>query len=120
MRLTKFNFEMESHTAALKRAVRNANHLSAVHSAQIKAAFDLAELLDDLDLGRDPETGKIVLPRLLNTYTEILSGLGLRFERGRGGLTREELDNAARSDATPAPVSKLDEYRLKIAGGGNA
>ena len=116
VRLSGFDYVKESNVEALTRSLRNSKVLTAEHSATIKAAYDMAELLDDLDLGRNPDTGAIVLGRLQNSYMELLGRLGLTYVRGQGRPSKQEAEDKAegKTDATPRPVS-MDMFRARAA-----
>lgn len=114
MRLSRFNFEYISNVEALSRAIKNAQHLKSEHAALVKAAFDMAEALDTLHLGRDETTSRFTIGRLQNTYVELLKSLGLNYEKVSAMSKVDSTSDGGREAGSP--VLSLVELR-KAAGG---
>lgn len=113
MRLSDFDFELESHVDALKRSVKRSKVLTAEHSALVKLAFEYAAAIDDMDFFAE-EHNRVV--KMTARYAEILRDLGIAYERGAGRPSKQEGEGRAEVDATPRPLS-LDYFRAKAING---
>ena len=107
------SFEQTTHVKALRRALRQVQHLSAVDAPRIKEAFEIARVLDDLIMGKDPETGRLDLLPLTRRYDQVLDSLGIGYQKPIG---RPKKDAEEAPDATPAPVTALESMMLKVVG----
>lgn len=103
MRLSEFDIPFRSNVECLEHAVRAAKHLNSTHAALLKAAFDEAEALDSLRLGRDAETGVFQIQRLHGKYVDILKLLGLSYEQ----VASAGVPKASRSEAEAAPAAPV-------------
>lgn len=102
------NFEQLSVEDALERSIRNAKHLSAVHSAHVAAARTLARRIDDLgESGFVDENGKldnVSLP----SFLKYLDALGMSVSPPPSGKA---------AAVQSRPRDQLAEMRQKLKSG---
>ena len=115
MEMSRFDIPFRSNVECLEHAVRNSKHLTMMHAALLKAAFDEAEALDSLRLGRDPESGGMLLSRMHNTYKDILKMLGLSYEQVVASAPAKDGEQGDAASAPAAPVMSLAKFRKTAA-----
>lgn len=103
-------YKETTHVKALERALRNVKHLGPADAPRIKEAFEIAAILDTLDLGKDPDTGRLEILRITRRYDEILNDMALGYKKPIGRPKKETVE---KGDATPdfSVVSPLAQMR---------
>lgn len=109
------NFPNVTNTEALVRALRARKDLTAEHSAAIMHAYEIAKCLDDLENGRDVETGKLEILRLGRAYRDILQQLGMTQVTRAAKTPPKEKPAAGKAQAAHengGGLTALDAFRV--------